>query len=374
MKILPAISYRQKELCDQLAILWKDPAERLTKVKEAEPESFKTKIRGADPDGNPLIDGKVAGSEFSAASNLSRVSYISHASALSSRSGTSSVSVLSSVALHKDGSNFFSVDKSDTFSISGIDHALLSRGKTTNRPDGSTINKGGQLKGISEKRQRKWDRKKSARHFGSDTMELRTENSLCTELWSLSNIAAVAKEASALCTAMVLLGSSQTYSRSKLPISVINVLSALRSSVESEDQNAPTVPSPQPALPSTIDIPDVLMSAFLQSAVDELASCVRSCPPPVAPHYPLHFLESKQMKVVQRFQDMQALQAEHAVVDVKGSGADDDGVDMLDTCTEHNQEYAVSSADAGGAIKTWWQTAADGILLWQKLRRSNLSI
>lgn len=345
--MLPKLAKRQAELVAELTLLWKDPTDRLTKVKESDPQSFlvSTGWREGDDDGG-AVDGQDTRSEFSAASNVSYVSFASNAS--SHQSGTSTVSVLSNVSLSRGVPS--SAASNSAFSISGIEHSLLSRGKSE-RPNTAQLTKGGQVRKVSDKRQQRWDRKKSHRQFGSDPMNLKTELTICEELWSLAHFDVLATETVHLCEALVLLSGKSTYSKSKLPEAVAMKLTE-NSVLFSTDSNISLTSDS-----SSVYLSDSMLAALLQSAVDDHAAHVRSHTPPVGPPYPVHFLVRKNMTVLQRFQD------EMSDTDVPGG------------LFQANKNTAGSSniSKLTIPIKSYWQVAADGILLWQSMRKLSLN-
>ena len=395
MRHLPSIAARYSYLVGELATLWASPYERIGGLLESDPASFKLTAQ-YDPDhegdGGQGDDTK---SEFSAASNLSRVSYVSHASMASRQSsGTSSVSVLSELNLHREGTHRHGTSSvaSDAFSISGIDHSLLSRGKHSELTGGETLTRGGQIqksknnqRKVSEKRQRKWDRKKNARgNFGHDEYDLKREKILCIELWSLAHFNVISDEAKALCDALILLHDKQMYAKNKidikqfksLPPTIFNTTTATTTTTSTT--TASTAPS------SRIELADYEVSSALQSAVDDLATHYQSSPPPIAPLYPIHFLRGKNMTILIRFQDASALSS----TTINDNTPEFTAlltriVDTTYTTTQQSQSQAQYEQNGSVIIESiqkatqendnWWRTAADGIVAWQGQRRLGLN-
>ena len=223
---LPARAARQAALVEELKTLWADPGARLQQVVDSEP-MLRNELKGialaADGDGD-MDDTK---SEFTMASHISGASYVSGASGRSIRSASSSVSVLSSLSLT---SNTAKSTVSTTFSISGLDHTLLSRG-TANNDFGD--------KKEPPRKQRRRERKRGKGEGGRDVCGLRKEAALADELWSLGNVAVIAKAAKDLCDVLLLIGG----------------------------------------------VGDAALAAQVQAAVDGYVTAVQSNPAPVAPLY-----------------------------------------------------------------------------------------
>ena len=388
MRYLPLIAARYSHLVSELATLWASPYERINGLLESDPASFKLTAQ-YDPDHEGEVgQGDDTKSEFSAASNLSRVSYISHASMASRQSsGTSSVSVLSELKLHREGTHRHGASSvtSDAFSISGIDHSLLSRGKHSELTGGETLTRGGQIqksknnqRKVSEKRQRKWDRKKNARgNFGHDEYDLKREKSLCIELWSLAHFNVISDEAKAICDGLILLHDKQMYTKNKIDIKYFKSL--LPTAFDTTATTTTTT-----ATSSKIELADYEVASALQRAVDDLATHYQSAPPPIAPLYPIHFLKGKNMTILIRFQDASALTS----TTISDNTPEFTAlltriVDTTYTTTQQSQSKAQYEQNGSVIIDNiqkatqendnWWRTAADGIAAWQGQRRLGLN-
>lgn len=339
----------------ELTALWRDPVDRLAKVQESDPQSFVAATGGLDGEEDAAGgDGQDTRSEFSAASNVSYVSFASHAS--SQQSGTSTVSVLSNLSLSRGVPS--SSASASAFSISGLEHSLLSRGKSE-RPSSGQLTTAGQLRRVSDKRQHRWDRKKAHRQFGSDPMNLKTELALCAELWSLAHFDVIASEAQQLCDALVLLGGKSSYARSKLPTSVLSKWVEVSASLPGGAQLITDS--------GTVYMTDSVLAKLLQAAVDDHAAHIRSHPPPVGPAYPSHFLAKKSMLVLQRFQDIKSVSASHT-----GQAESTSGL-VPQSHPSNGNVVNTDSFHSSTLPKSWWQVAADGIILWQSVRKLNLN-
>ena len=362
---------KQKEYVSELSTMFWNSTEicheRIKKLRELEPDSFiipstmttaqKDNITGYDQHDDTK-------SEYSVASHLSRVSYqsnisfMSHASQNSqySTSGLSSasttVSVLSDLKFNKTtGCSSFNTDNnnSDNFSIAGLDHNLLSRGQHSEwekqNSDKIALSRGGQIKKldkhkISEKRQKKHDRKRYQRVLGQDLLNLGREKELCMELWNIVQFSYLMKEIVHLCDALLLIHSKQTYSINQLNSHVLTTLNV-----------------PNNMTSSNIEIADIHLAILLQNATDDFAIGLKTHIPPIAPFYPYHFLIKKQLLVICRFQDVATMKKrKESTVDVDRDEEDDVG--------DFSKYY--------DNMKSWWQTAADGILEWEKTRKNNL--
>ena len=242
---LLARNKRIPRLVEELQELWTDVDERLRIVTESDIE---LRNMAENVDFSQANDD--CQSEFSAASQFSLVS------AASARSGTSSVSVLSNLMNASVLSDASASNKS-VFSIEGLDHSLLSRGKEDKYAQGGVgkSSRSGR-KAYDEKRERKKERKRG-RGLGRDPLGLITETDLCEELLGYANLSRVVRAVEELSDCLLLLGS---------PADVMTIIS-------------------------------------LQKTVDSSVEVLSSHTPNVAPAYPRAWLERKQMMPIFYFQE-----------------------------------------------------------------------
>lgn len=245
IETLPARGKRQQELVAELLVLWENPTQRLEQVASTEASLMKALMGdgGAEHEDNK--------SDFSATSGASNLSM------LSTRSGSthSVVSVLSNLSVRSAAeSERLSREKANSgshFSVEGLEHSLLSRGK------GNDYSKG--KDNASSRRMNKRADKKRTKGVGRDVWGLVKECSLCNELWKLANVAGVARVVIDLCQVILLVGG----------------------------------------------LDDLVLVCKLQAAMDSYALQVQKFLPPIAPRYPAEWLEERLMGSVRRFQDIQ---------------------------------------------------------------------
>jgi hypothetical protein len=263
MKSLNFRSKRHTLLVEQLRKLWAAPEARLKAVVETEAalatliereskavregllESY-ANMEQAGADGRSVVFGGADDNR----SEYSRATLRSYTSEASIRSGMSTVSVLSN--LSRFSSSGSAVSDRSSFSISGIEHALLSRGTAS---DGDK-----EMNAKQRKRFVKHQKgNKGGAHGGQDVHGLRGEIAACTELCKYCDVSVVAK-------------------------AVIDIISAL-------------------VLLAECNGSDIANALSLQSAMNEYSSLVASNAPPTAPLYPVEWLIRKEMTFIRCFQE-----------------------------------------------------------------------
>ena len=216
-------------------------------------------LQGGPTDGAAAAGSDTA-SEYSAMTQQSVMSYRSDASSV--RSGTSTVSILSQLSQQSQASQ---TPSTSSFSIEGLDHSLLSRGKaaqTANNPKDPSNPKEKVHKRDNTPRGIKRKEKSKVRG-GKDVWGLRRETAVSDELLSFSNVAAIASNVTDTCDLLILLGG---------------------------DAN-------------------VFLATELHRALDTYINTLTQIPPPVAPLYPYEWLQRRAMLSVARYQDVEALKA-----------------------------------------------------------------
>jgi hypothetical protein len=225
--------------------MWADCPARLKKVSESDPllaEEVEQRIDGDVPD---------TASEYSAVSTFSR------ASAASVRSGTSAVSILSSLVTE---STISESSSATAFSIEGLDHALLSRGKGSyNELEGK---KKTRKTTYDDKREKKQERKRGSR-AGRDLLGLRLETDTCDELLAFARVDEIVRVIDRLSDALLLLG-------------------------QASDRKA---------------------ARDIQRAMDAYMDVISMNTPPCGPLYPRSWLEKRQMSSLVYFQDSNEVSA-----------------------------------------------------------------
>jgi hypothetical protein len=365
---LPARSARHRALVDELQALWNDPIARLTQVASTEP-ALVAEVRGAaGGDGHrgdghgDVDDGK---SEFTALSRATTT--LSHLSGATSRSRASASASAASASVRSTASSSITVlsntsltsgrasQRPSAFAIEGLDHTLLSRGEARG-PGGSDLHGRKEHPRKAKRRERKEARGSDG---GRDVWGLRREAAVCRELWGLANVAAAAKGVRDLCDALLLLP-------------------------------PPDIPPPAPA---SVDADDAALAARLQRAADDHFAALKAAPPPVAPMYPPQWMQKRLLVHVDKFQEYTeaslaahvAAEGEEAEVAGAGAGAGAAGEDDaagagagagLGGVVAHAAavQGALQAQRKGAPAGTWWQRAADGIRLWQSLRRTSLEM
>jgi hypothetical protein len=193
VEILEARVLRQVALVKELEGLWADPEARVKLVADTEPAAAEINRKREAADRETVADDN--GSDFSYASRMSEQSQ---------RSGMSTVSVLSNLSL-SSAVTASSVSEKSEFSIEGMEHSLLSRGK------GGVLDITGETTKQRKARIRS-ERKNNGRQVPKgrrDPLGLKREEEVCRQLWELSvSIAAVVGVAADLCDALLVLGGS----------------------------------------------------------------------------------------------------------------------------------------------------------------------
>ncbi len=250
VKLLPKKGATIASLVAELSVTWADPADRLQKVSTTD------SLLLEELQGGSATDGHVSdtASEYSAATQQSMMSYRSDARSL--RSGTSTVSILSDISASAQ-SAAASQAPSTSFSIQGLDHSLLSRGKANKQATATTRS---YKRDQTERGQKRLEKSKT-RH-GRDVWGLRRETAICDELVSFAYVSNVARSVRDTCDLLLILGTAE----------------------------------------------DHCLASRLQSALNDYVHLITTHPPPVAPMYPAEWLEKRGMKSVLHFQDFEAMQ------------------------------------------------------------------
>lgn len=185
-------STRHLEILSELKVLWVDPDQRLQQVSSTE-TALSACLRGESL--TAIDDSK---SDFTADSRYSHSSYVSNFSSFSTASdssGTSSVSILSGASSQSK--------LSQAFSVEGLDHSLLSRGKEVRKPhnDEDTSAK----KAVKKKHKSTREKRGEGRTEAKDIWGLRRELNLCDDLMRLTNIADIVETVRDICDALIFL-------------------------------------------------------------------------------------------------------------------------------------------------------------------------
>lgn len=266
MKSLQFRSERHTLLVAQLKKLWAEPAARLEAVVATEAALATLIEREGKAIREGLLDSYAAMADQAAGgaegrsvvfggpddgrSEYSRATLRSYTSDASIRSGMSTVSVLSN--LSRFSSSGSAVSDRSSFSISGIEHALLSRGSAA---DGEK-----EMNAKQRKRFVKHQKgNKGGAHGGQDIHGLRSEIATCTELCKYCDVSVVSR-------------------------AVLDVISALM-------------------LLADFGSSDIANALSLQSAMNAYVSLVASNAPPPAPLYPVEWLIRKEMAFIRCFQE-----------------------------------------------------------------------
>ena len=186
IKMLTRRAKRHVELCTDLAELWVDPVLRLEQVSSTEASLLLCLSGDASAVGADTTDDSK--SDFTSDTRYSLSSYVSNMSLHSNTSGTSTVSILS-------GASDISV--ASAFSVEGLDHSILSRGKEIVRTK----------KSGEEKKKKKYKSNREKRGEGRtesrDVWGLRREVTLCDSLIRLANVSEVVASVVSLCDALI---------------------------------------------------------------------------------------------------------------------------------------------------------------------------
>lgn len=315
-----------------------NPNLRLTQVASTEP-TLVAELNGGtlNPDGTVWKDKDEddTKSEFTVISKQSGASYISSASRTSVRSSaSSSVSILSNLSIGSTGGR--STASTSAFSIGGLDHALLSRGTVTG-PGGSDIMEG---KREPLRKYKRRQRKIGKGEGGRDLWGLRREAAVCAELWSIGQVASIARIGKNICDILSLF----CHGNNK----------------------------------------DINLACDLQNSIDIYVKELQQNPPVVAPMYPPQWMEMRLMKAVGRYQEelspnpyiskniFISIQSNNNNNGINYKGDDDNDEKIENNLVElaHQLYYSINQEKKQiNATYNWWHTAAEGILLWQSYRR-----
>lgn len=291
-----------------LCELWAKPAERIAGLAGLDatlhaalhPEEGREEISDS-------ASVFTAASQYSMASMQSRVAY----STTSRATGSSTVSILSQVS---DRSTALSTSTATTsFSIQGLDHALLSRGTVSQSLDaqGQSLTPAGgkrvHKRDASERRQKRIERSKS-KGLCRDLFNTKGEQEACEGLWRLARTLPLAIDlVTELCTVML----------------------------------TSTTPS------------DYVLACQCQQAIQALVRSMQSSAPPYAPAYPQAWLEGRQMGCVRGFQSAEAMLRE-----------------WVQSGREVNEKDVATLAEQ--AQGSWFRICAQGIQAWFDRRMSVL--
>ena len=266
--------------------LWKEPEKRLQEAR-ADDEAIARELTWLESGGDAdeydpsHADGKMTDdnkSEFSMASMRSDLSFVSGVSSVlseltglssqstssrASKAGSATVSVLSELKIDKKGGSSAKggENSAHSFAIKGIEHSLLSRGTGLHDNSlwqGSMGCREDDLQLSKKQLRRKYrENNKPSSSLFKDTLGLGKEVKACNELWRLAHVSHIAVKCEELCRVLLLLGGTQT----------------------------------------------TVLAARVQYAMDSYTETLRSHPPIVAPAYPRHWLASKDMSIIRRFQE-----------------------------------------------------------------------
>jgi hypothetical protein len=194
MKVLVERQNKHLELVEKLTALWVDGPGRLKAVSEVDPALLKA-IQGRDLRDESEETRSDFGGGTSVYSNLSMIS------STSTSSVSSTLSMLSNLS-EMESSLSQSVKKKkdmNSFAIDGIEHNLLSRGKT-DRTEFSQYEQHPKLK----KRKQKMHSKSEG--GGRDIFGLKQEGVMVRLLYNLGDIASVSITVGELCEVLLLVG------------------------------------------------------------------------------------------------------------------------------------------------------------------------
>eukprot|EP01034_Spumella_vulgaris_P024576 gene24576-30941_t len=302
LKTLPKKSATLAALVTELSVIWKDPADRLQKVSTTDTALLDELNGVGNKDEAQTSD---TASEYSAVTQQSMLSYRSDTRSI--RSGTSTLSILSEMSQQSAQSAAAqSTTPSTSFSIEGLDHSLLSRGKATKDP--YHVNAGKKharsYKRDQTERGQKRIEKSKTRGAGRDVWGLRREIAICDELLTFAFVGQVANSVRDLCELLLVLGSSEELS----------------------------------------------LAAELQTAMNLYVKQLSASPPPIGPMYPAEWLEKRLMKSIMRYQDAEAM--------------------LLHQQEQRrlNGDVFRPVINTKPAVVSWWKLAADGIKEWQTIR------
>lgn len=116
---------------------------------------------------------------------------------------------------------------------------------------------------------------------------------------------------------------------------------------------------------------DLELASLLQAAMDAYALKVQAASPPIAPNYPPLWIKKRLMQSVARLQETTSGGGR----ETSGGASSYAAVSAAPGDTGSSVSPISRSAAADfSAVKSWWQTAADGIRLWQSLRRATFTL
>ena len=219
------------EIVRALSNVWARGEQRLRDIASSD-ALLAREMLGGNRDGRVrAVQAEVDGDE--GRSSFSEFSLLSASSAKSARSDVSSSSSIASNPVSESA-----------FSVTGIDHALLSRGGNVDDGFGSRAN-------FPPKR-----RSRRVKGEGKDVWGLRQEMELCDKLWAISDVKALAEGVVDCCAALIIVGGRREAS----------------------------------------------VANHLHESMQEFVNILYDHPTPSAPPYPGRWLSARDMDVLKRFQ------------------------------------------------------------------------
>ncbi len=283
MLSLEARLKKQNEIIEKLRVLWTDGAARLAAISNVDP-SLSNLLQGLSIDGAVEDSASEYGGGMSVYSNMSLVSNVSDTSSVIS--ATSTVSMLSSQSMESNGLTLLDTTNSKlkrdkkSFAITGIEHSLLSRGDKTDSD--SVVPETNE----NVKHAKRRENRRTKQEGGKDIWGLKKEGQMCKDLYGMGDVSTVATTISDISEVCLLLG----------------------------------------------NIDDFILAGKLQESMDSYTDAMAATIPPIAPQYPVQWLQRKDMECAKWFQ-------------------------VLDPPSE----------------LVWWCVVAKGLKLWNQLRKPILA-
>jgi hypothetical protein len=255
-------------------------------------------------------------------------------SASSIRSGTSTVSILSDIsdksALSVSAQSHAGSSVS-TFSISGLEHGLLSRG-SANSFLGENRNANGKVykRDRTPRRQKRIERSKAKGTTKGDVWGIRREKELVSMLCMfVTSLRMIGKAVNELCE-------------------VLLMASAVSSSNEESGLEG-----------------DRILAIALTTAMQKLVKTMQTYTPPVAPAYPREWLNKRSMFAITFFQDPKQRLEEKLTKRYYGSLATSNN-NNNNNVMKTVKETALLDSEVEELMKskTYWQIAKEGIQFW----------
>lgn len=190
IRVLKERQTKHVELVEKLTALWIDGPTRLKAVSEVDPALLKA-IQGKAQDENEETRSDFGG-------GTSVYSNISMLSSTSTSSSTSTLSMLSNLSELETNPQSSKKKKENSFAIDGIEHNLLSRGKTDRTEFTQYEN--------PKLKKRKQKMRSKTEGGGRDIFGLKQEGIMARLLYNLGDITAVSITVSELCEALLIVG------------------------------------------------------------------------------------------------------------------------------------------------------------------------